>query len=62
MDWQTLEQFIRICMQFIGGMLVTYGWIDEAGLVSLTGAVVSVGAFVWWLVWVRKQNPTSPAA
>ncbi len=55
MDWNSVQQFIRIVMQFFGGVLVSYGWLDEAGLQALTGAVISVGAFVWWWVWNRKR-------
>jgi len=51
MTWNSLQQFLRIVMQFIGGMLVAYGWADTAGVEAITGFIVSGGALAWWAYW-----------
>lgn len=51
----SFQQFLRIAAQFVGGVLVTKGFLDESGLVAFTGVVMSAGAFGWWFFWNRKR-------
>lgn len=53
--WDTVQQLIRIIMQFIGGYLISEGIMTEAVVSQLTGAVLSITAVVWWLFWDRTK-------
>lgn len=58
MNWDTVQQLVRILMQIVGTALVTYGYLDEANAAALTGAVVSIAGVAWWALWERKQVAT----
>lgn len=55
MNWDTVQQFIRIVMQVLAGMLVSRGLITAEMGVTLTGAIVSLGGIAWWVFWDRKR-------
>ena len=55
MNWDTVQQFIRIVMQVLAGMLVSRGMITEEMGVTLTGAIVSLGGIAWWVFWQRGK-------
>lgn len=55
MNWDTIQQFIRILMQVAAGMLVQRGLITAEMGVTLTGAVVSLGGIAWWVFWQRTR-------
>lgn len=55
MNWDTIQQFIRILMQIAAGFLVQRGLITEEMGVTLTGAIVSLGGIAWWILWDRKR-------
>ena len=55
MNWDTIQQLVRILMQVGAGMLVSKGVITEEMGVTLTGAVVSLGGIAWWAFWQRKR-------
>lgn len=55
MNWDTIQQFIRIVMQVVAGMLVSKGIITAELGVTLTGAVVSLGSVAWWAFWQRNR-------
>ena len=57
MNWDTVQQFIRIVMQVLAGMLVSRGMITEEMGVTLTGAIVSLGGIAWWVFWQRGKAP-----
>ena len=55
MNWDTVQQFVRIIMQVLAGMLVSKG-INTAEMgVSLSGAVLSLSGIAWWVLWDRKR-------
>lgn len=56
MNWDTVQQFIRIVMQVVAGMLVSRGIITAEMGVTLTGAIVSLGGIAWWVFWDRKRT------
>lgn len=55
MNWDTVQQLIRIVGYALGGYVfgdsVASGELFQAAL----GGLVAVGAFVWWLVWERNR-------
>ena len=55
MTWDSVQQFIRICLQFIAGYLVSRGILDETNAVTLTGALVSLASVGWWLFWDKRR-------
>lgn len=59
MNWDTVQQLVRIVLQFLAGILVTKGIIDEANAVTLVGALVSLASVIWWAVWNKKAAPSS---
>jgi hypothetical protein len=55
MNWDTIQQLLRILMQVGAGMLVSKGLITAEMGVTLVGAVVSLGGIAWWVLWDRKR-------
>ncbi len=55
MNWDTVQQFVRIIMQVLAGMLVSKGIITAEMGVSLSGAVLSLAGIAWWVLWDRKR-------
>lgn len=55
MNWDTVQQFIRILMQVVAGMLVSKGYISQEMGVTLTGAIVSLSGIAWWALWDRLR-------
>ena len=47
MNWDTIQQLLRILMQVGAGMLVSKGLITAEMGVTLVGAVVSLGGIAW---------------
>jgi hypothetical protein len=56
MNWDTIQQFIRIIMQVVAGMLVSKGFLTEEMGVSLTGAVLSLAGIAWWVFWQKGKT------
>jgi hypothetical protein len=54
MDWNTIQQFIRIVLQFGAGLLVSRGILTADMAAQAVGAVLSLGGIAWWVVWNRK--------
>lgn len=55
MNWDTVQQFIRIIMQVLAGMLVSKGYITAEMGVTLSGAVLSLAGIAWWVFWDKKR-------
>ena len=43
----TLAGLIRHGLTFLGGLLVTKGYIDAEAVQEIVGAVMTLGGFVW---------------
>jgi len=43
----TLAGLIRHGLTFLGGLLVTKGYIDAEAVQEIVGAVMTIGGFVW---------------
>ena len=56
--WDTIQQLIRILMQFVGGYLVSKGILTEEVVAQLTGAVLSFAGVIWWFFWDRTKVHT----
>jgi len=55
MTWDAIQQFIRICLQFLAGYLVSRGILDEANATTLTGALLSIASVGWWFWWEKRR-------
>jgi hypothetical protein len=56
MNWDTIQQLVRVIMQVLAGMLISKGLITAEMGVTLTGAVVSIGGIAWWVFWQRHRT------
>jgi hypothetical protein len=55
MQWDTVQQFIRILLQFAAGWLVQKGYINADMAVTFTGAMLSLAGIAWWAIWNRTR-------
>lgn len=55
MTWDTAQQFLRITLQFAGGMLVSKGVLTEEMAATAVGALISLGGVAWWAFWNKKR-------
>jgi len=53
--WDTVQQLVRIVMQFLGGYLVSKGILTEEVAAQLSGAILSIAAVAWWLFWDKSK-------
>lgn len=61
MNWDTIQQLVRILAQFVGGFLVSNGVITESMTQSLTGGAISIAMLAWWVFWERhRETPVPP--
>jgi hypothetical protein len=56
MNWETLQQLLRIILYAVGGYFLGDGVTQGAEFQAAVGGVLAVGAFVWWAVWERKRT------
>lgn len=57
MNWDTVQQLLRILLQVVAGMLVSKGFITSEMGVTATGAILSLGSIAWWAYWNRGKAP-----
>jgi len=50
MDWNSVQQMLRIAMNAVGAWLVAQGWPEDMTTL-LIGAVMSGSAVGWWYYW-----------
>jgi len=55
MTWDSVQQFIRIGMQMVAGMLVSQGYLTEDIAAQFAGGVVSLAGVIWWYYWNRMR-------
>lgn len=51
---------IRHVLTFVGGILVSLGWADEATATAFIGAVITVVGGVWSIMTKRKIETPAP--
>lgn len=47
MSWEQVAGIIRHILTFGGGVVVSKGWLDEATMTAVVGAIVTIGGAVW---------------
>lgn len=58
--WDSIQQFIRILLQFGAGALAGTGVITNEMGTTLVGAVMSLLGIAWWAFWDRKRVAGTP--
>ncbi len=46
-EWSQVAGLVRHILTFGGGWLVAQGWVDEATMMELVGAAVTLFGLVW---------------
>jgi hypothetical protein len=54
MNWDSIQQVIRIVLYALGGYLLGDGVTQGELFQGAVGGVISVGSFLWWLYWNRN--------
>jgi hypothetical protein len=51
---------VRHALTFVGGVLVSMGWLDESTFTEISGAVATVMGVVWslWSKTYIEEDPT----
>lgn len=47
MDQAQIQALIRHALTFVGGVLVTIGWADQATAMQITGALSALISIAW---------------
>jgi uncharacterized membrane protein YraQ (UPF0718 family) len=61
MKWDSIWQIVRYVLIGVGGIAVGKGWVTNEQLVTLVGAIGSIGAVVWGL-FVKSGTTAVPDA
>jgi hypothetical protein len=56
-DSVTIMAVIRHLLTFVGGVLVSLGWLDESTMQQLAGSLATVAGLLWsvWDKWTREK-------
>lgn len=54
MNWNDIQQIVRIVMYGAAGWLGAAGGLDPANVETLGGALVALVSVGWWWFWNRK--------
>lgn len=55
MNWDTIQQVLRIVLYAGGGLVFGDAVKDGELFQQAVGGIMSVGAFAWWFIWERKR-------
>jgi hypothetical protein len=55
MNMDTVWGIVRHILTFGGGLIVGKGWLDEATMNAVVGAVITIGGAVWSIIEKRKR-------
>ena len=47
MNTSQVLSFIRTVLNFLGGIVVSWGWLDASGLTQAVGVIMTIVAAVW---------------
>lgn len=50
MKWDQIASILRHILTFGGGFAVAKGWISEQTMVSIVGAIITIGGAIWGVV------------
>lgn len=61
MKWDSIWQIVRYILIGVGGIAVGKGWVTNEQLVTIIGAIGSIGGVVWGL-FVKSGTTAVPDA
>jgi multisubunit Na+/H+ antiporter MnhF subunit len=61
MTSEELAGILRAVLAALGGVLVTKGYLDNATMLAIVGAIVTI-AVAAWSVWQKKSAAAAAAA
>lgn len=56
MNWESIEQVLRILCYAMGGYLLGEGVVESNTFQSAVGGFLSIGAFIWWIFWEKGHR------
>lgn len=56
MNWDTVQQAVRIILGWLGAYLVSKGLVNAENAATLTGGLLMVAQVGWWMFWNRKRE------
>lgn len=59
MSWEQISSILRHILTFGGGFIVAKGWLSDATVQQLIGAIITVGGAIWA---VYNKTPSSIVA
>jgi hypothetical protein len=54
MNWNDIQQIVRIVAFAVAGWLGNAGGLDPANTETLAGAFIALASVGWWWFWNRK--------
>ena len=58
MNWQSIQQLLRIILYAVGGYFLGEGVTQGEAFTQAVGGFLAVASFIWWLVWERHRPAT----
>lgn len=55
MNWDSIQQIVRIVMYAVSGWLMKMGWPEDM-TIALTGVATGAAAIAWWFFWQRNRE------
>lgn len=55
MNWDNIQQLVRILAQLGAGVLISRGVITEDIASQLTGGIISLAGVAWWIFWNKSR-------
>jgi uncharacterized membrane protein len=56
MNWDTIQQLLRILLQIAAGFLISAGYLNQEMAATASGAVLSLAGVLWWAFWNGKRD------
>jgi hypothetical protein len=55
MNWDTIQQVVRIGAGWLGSALMAKGVLDASNAELLTGVILNGGQILWWIFWQKNR-------
>jgi len=56
MNWDTIQQVVRIAAGWLGSALVAKGVLDASNAELLAGVILNGGQILWWVFWEKTRS------
>lgn len=56
MNWDSIQQVLRIVLNALGGVLIGKGYLTAETSTTLIGGLLSIGSVGWWFIWERNRS------